>query len=286
MIETSRRIACAPMLLSQFEATTEYLARDPITHTLLIALARRAQSATAIRRQFVLAHDDEQQIVGVMFGGEQTILAASAPTYARALAHARSSTRNIRALIGPEAIVDAFLDGYRKGLLQSVHRDMHQELYVLGNLTLDPAFFAQHVYEADSRNLNTVAAGAAAMIDEELGYDPSRRPSFGQEILQQIHARRWWIAQDDALRLLCRVGASTIESMQLECIWAPIESRGMGYATRALATICAQLLKRRPTLSLAVNRDNERAKRLYERLGFVRHGTQRTVLWMPDKELK
>jgi len=279
MMQTPMHIACAPMGLHEIEATIRYLAQYPIEHAQLLALARRSQSTTSLRHQFVLAHQPDASICGVMFAHTQTILSTTDGATARALAQPDLQHRGFRGVSGPEETVDIFLDEY-KGKQKNISRiDTAQELYVLSTLALDPAFFSQHVAEADIHDIDTIAAGAASMIQEELGYDPRRRPTFKREILNQIQSHRWWIAQDDSLRLLCRIGATTIETMQLECIWSPPHSRGYGHATRALATICAHLLKRRATLSLAVNASNERAKKLYERIGFTKYGTQRTVLW-------
>jgi ribosomal protein S18 acetylase RimI-like enzyme len=278
MLETPE-IHCAPMRLHELDATIAHLAHDPIGHAQLLALARRAQSAIPVRRQLVLAHDAEGPIRGVMFASQQTLLGATDGASAHALARYLPAPPLRYALTGPPLAVDAFLAGGRAKISRSVRRDLPQQIFVLEHLALNPAFFADEVSEAGVRDLEAVVTGTARMIEEELGYDPRRRPAFRREILKQIHARRWWIAQDNELRLLCRVGATTLDTIQLECIWAPPRSRGRGYATRALATICAQLLKRRSVLSLAVNRENARAKRLYERLGFVPYGTQRTVLW-------
>lgn len=280
MLETSA-ILCAPMRLHEFDATIAHLAFDPIAHAQLLALARRAQSATAVRQQLVLARDTyaEGAIRGVMFASPQTLLGPTDEASARALARYPPSQPAMHALTGPPLAIDAFLAGEHGKRTRGIRRDLAQQIFTLEHLALNPAFFAEEVSEAGVRDLETVVSGSAEMIEEELGFDPRRRPAFRREVLKQIHARRWWIAQDDELRLLCRVGATTIDTMQLECIWAPPRSRGRGYATRALATICAQLLRRRSVLSLAVNRENVRAKRLYERLGFLPYGTQRTLLW-------
>jgi len=280
MPETSE-IHCAPMRLHEFDATIAHLAHDPIAHAQLLALTRRAQSATAVRQHLVLARatDAEGSIRGIMFASPQTLLGPTDEAAARALARYPPSPPAMHALTGAPGVIDAFLSGEHAKRRRSIRRDLPQQILVLQHLALNPAFFAEAVSEAGVRDLESVVNGTAEMIEEELGFDPRRRPAFRREILKQIQAHRWWIAQDDELRLLCRVGATTIDTMQLECIWAPPRSRGRGYATRALATICAQLLKRRSVLSLAVNRENLRAKRLYERLGFLPYGTQRTLLW-------
>ncbi len=266
-----------PMGLADFEPTIEFLARRPIEHAQLLALARRAQATLGLRRKFRLGYSNDGQLNTVIFQSPQTIVSHSDPGITAnfpLLPH-----RSLRMLTGPPAQVSAYLARHQRTEQRSPRLDAHQQLYLLTSLALEPAFFSREVSEADVDDLDLVTHGTAHMIQEELGYDPSQRPTFRQEILQQILARRWWIAKADQLHLLCRVGATTQQTMQLECIWAPPAARGVGHATRALATICAQLLQRRPTLSLAVNDHNTRARKLYERLGFVPHSTQRTILW-------
>lgn len=276
---TQGLIRSVPMGIRDFEATIAFLAERPIDHAGLLSLARRAQSTISLRRQFVLACDSDARICGVMFTGLQTMLSHAHVDATTAFARLSLQQRPIRALIGPEETVTQFIAERSNASEAPPHLDTIQDLYVLRTLALEPVFFADHVAEANTHDLDNIVIGAATMICEELDYDPRRRPTFRREILNQIQGRRWWIAQDPALRLLCRIGATTTETMQLECIWSPPESRGLGHATRSLATICAHLLKRRSSLSLAVNTTNARAIKLYERLGFVKYSTQRTLLW-------
>ena len=275
----TQMIAVRTMGMNDVEAAVEYLARLPIEHASLLALTRRAQSTISLRRQLLLAHGEDEALCGLMFSSPQTIIGSSDISAIHAFARATSAHRAIRALIGPEAVISAFIKASEQPRLTQPRLDTIQHLYVLQSLNIEPEFLFDHVAVATACDLDTIVTGASAMIQEELGYDPSRRPTFRREILNQIQAHRWWIAKDEALRLLCRIGATTKETMQLECIWAPPESRGSGYATRALASICMQLLTRRATLSLAVNTANERAIRLYRRIGFMQHTSQRTLLW-------
>ena len=219
-------------------------------------------------------------ITGIALDGPQTLLSTGVPDAFAALGEERREAPPIRALVGPASSIAAYRAGAQGALLRMPRLDTDQILMLRRAIRLDVAPRRPEVREALHADRDVIAAGAGEMILAELGYDPRARPTFAFEIAQQIASRRWWLAEDgDKLRLLCRTGAITPETIMLECVWSPERSRGHGYATLALAQICALLLERRPSLSLAVASGNAKAQALYARLEFFAHGRQRTLLW-------
>jgi predicted GNAT family acetyltransferase len=71
----------------------------------------------------------------------------------------------------------------------------------------------------------------------------------------------------------------TPEAVQLQGVWTDPELRRQGRATRAMTTLCHQLLKDTQSVTLFVNDFNDTAIRVYERVGFRRIGSMRTVLF-------
>jgi len=55
--------------------------------------------------------------------------------------------------------------------------------------------------------------------------------------------------------------------VQLQQVWVDPDLRGRGYATRALADLCGQLLASTPIVCLFVRPENAAAIALYERIG-------------------
>ncbi|MGH7611307.1 MAG: GNAT family N-acetyltransferase, partial [Candidatus Dormibacteria bacterium] len=73
--------------------------------------------------------------------------------------------------------------------------------------------------------------------------------------------------------------AVTAEAVQIQGVWTDPALRGEGRATRAMAELCHSLLKDTGTVTLFVNDFNLTAIHVYERVGFCRIGTMRSVLF-------
>ena len=67
--------------------------------------------------------------------------------------------------------------------------------------------------------------------------------------------------------------------MQLQQVWADVETRGHGYARRGLQDLCRLLLRDTPAVCLFVRPENERAIRLYDAIGMHRDGAFRSLVF-------
>jgi predicted GNAT family acetyltransferase len=127
----------------------------------------------------------------------------------------------------------------------------------------------------------TVARNSAAMIREELGYDPrAGSAEFDANVRGAIDRGTWWVGEcGGELCFYCSEGPYSAHTLQLQGIWTPPALRRKGYAARALFAICDALLDEHPTLSLYVNDFNAPALALYAALGFKQVGEFSTLLF-------
>jgi RimJ/RimL family protein N-acetyltransferase len=201
------------------------------------------------------------------------------------------------------AALDAFVDGVRRARSSRMfvgERPAVARLWAqtgsffpapVAIRTSQPVYAIERVRpEADSAGIDVARATlaeldelvphSAAMIAGEVGGDPQRATSEFRTRTARIVDRGWWwrARVDGRLAFMCNVGSATPYTAQLQGVWTPPGMRGRGYATRALAAICARLLAEHPSLCLYVNDFNAPAIALYERVGFERVGEFQTIL--------
>jgi len=76
------------------------------------------------------------------------------------------------------------------------------------------------------------------------------------------------------------LGSVTPDAVQIQGVWVNPACRGQGIAAPAMAAVVAQAQAEiAPTASLYVNDFNERALRVYRKVGFTQVGTYATVLF-------
>jgi len=127
----------------------------------------------------------------------------------------------------------------------------------------------------------TVASNSAAMIREELDYDPrAGSAEFDGIVRNSIERGAWWVGEvDGIICFFCSEGPYSAHTLQLQGIWTPPALRRKGFAKHALFAICKALLGKYPTLSLYVNDFNTPAIALYESLGFKQVAEFSTLLF-------
>ncbi len=131
-------------------------------------------------------------------------------------------------------------------------------------------------------DLEQAVAAGAAMHLEEVGFDPllSDPVGFRQRVLTLI--RRGWVhlwMEDGEIVFKAERSAVTAEAIQLQGVWTNPRFRGQGLGTLAMARLCQQLLAETEAVTLFVNDFNAVAIHVYERIGFRRIGTMRSVLF-------
>ncbi|GAA1731940.1 GNAT family N-acetyltransferase [Aeromicrobium alkaliterrae] len=130
--------------------------------------------------------------------------------------------------------------------------------------------------------LDLLYPACVQMFTEEVGVDPeATHGNLYRARVAQLIAQGWSyaIVERDRVLFKAEVGATGPGTCQLQGVWVDPELRGTGLAAPAVAGV-VNLVRDEiaPTVSLYVNRHNERAHRTYLRAGFRQHDTFATIL--------
>jgi ribosomal protein S18 acetylase RimI-like enzyme len=135
---------------------------------------------------------------------------------------------------------------------------------------------------AHTDELEQLVRAGAAMHLEEVGFDPlTVDPSgYRERVLTLIRRGRLYVwMEGDRVAFKAECSSVTPEAVQLQGVWTDPALRRQGRATRAMAILCHRLLAETEWVTLFVNDYNDTAIRVYERTGFKRIGSMRTVLF-------
>ena len=122
--------------------------------------------------------------------------------------------------------------------------------------------------EADAAELtaNSAEQHREDLHDDREAADPA---GFRERHASDVRDGRWWIARERGrIVFQVHVGASSATAVQLGGVFVPPELRGRGHATAGVRGICARLFDRYEIVTLYCDEANERARRVYERVGF------------------
>ncbi len=145
-----------------------------------------------------------------------------------------------------------------------------------------PVELPSPIRRATLADFDQVLTAGAAMHLEEVGFDPLQSDPDGFRHRVQTLIRRGWIhvwMVDGRLAFKAECAAVTAEAIQLQGVWTRPDLRHRGLGTSGMATLCRQLLRETQAVTLFVNDFNLGAIRVYERVGFQRIGTMRSVLF-------
>ncbi len=258
----------------------DYLASAPFDNVFLswlIAFDRAPVTRSAL---FVYS-DRDANVRGVAFFGRQVVLAANEDAVIAAFAAAAREHRFERMIVAPRATVERYWELVRPWHAAPRLVRESQPLLAVDRSTLRGARDGVRVRRARPDQWQAVANNSAAMIEQELEYDPRRAAAeFDANVRIMIDRGLWWIGERNAdLCFFCNAGPHNAKTLQLQGIWTPPALRGRGLATAALYGVCDELLEEVPSLSLYVNGFNASALALYDRVGFRRVGEFATLLF-------
>lgn len=184
-------------------------------------------------------------------------------------------------IVGPRPTVEAYWARVKDHHAAPRLVRKSQPLLVVDRKTLRGETAGVTVRRALPREWETVARNSAAMIRDELGYDPrASSPEFDSNTRTAVERGAWWIGENKGvICFFASEGPHSAYTLQLQGIWTPPDLRGRGLAAKSLHGICAALLGQHPTLSLYVNDFNAPALRLYDHLGFTQAGEFSTLLF-------
>lgn len=225
--------------------------------------------------------DGRQEIRGVAFFGRQVVLASESGEVTDAFAEIAPTYRFERMIVAPRQVAERYWERVRKWHTPPRRVRESQPVLAVDRSSLVRQTGPVLVRRAYPREWETVAENSAKMIEHELEYDPRGvSAEFNANVRMMLDRGLWWVGEHDGeLCFFCNAGPRSPYTLQLQGIWTPEHLRGRGLAASALSGICDELLGELPSLSLYVNGFNERALRLYARLGFQRAGEFATFLF-------
>jgi predicted GNAT family acetyltransferase len=158
----------------------------------------------------------------------------------------------------------------------------NQPLLAIGAPPPVPADPAVRLVRPDE--LEALFPAAVAMYTEEVGVSPTRdggERSYRERVAELVHGQRAYARfVNGRVVFKAELAAVTRHTAQVQGVWVDPDFRGRGLATRAMAAVVHDALRRvAPTVSLYVNDYNHAARRVYARCGFHQVGTFATVLF-------
>jgi uncharacterized protein len=185
-------------------------------------------------------------------------------------------------LLTPRSMALPFLDELRtkRGPLDirllrdrmPVMRVARDDLTPRSELPSDERWTRALLRRAEQREFGVLRAACREVTIEELGIDPEKfhGPGFLAALRRRLRAGREYVWMERG-RLVFRaaVSAATPEAVLVEGVYTPPAERGVRRGTYGMHELCRLLLERHRSVVLFVGGDNERAIRLYERLGFT-----------------
>jgi RimJ/RimL family protein N-acetyltransferase len=197
----------------------------------------------------------------------------NASAFAPLAAEAARFAQRPRHIVGSEDVTEPFWREYarfaaglrwtrREPVLVTGRADLRVPRATEKQVSLEPA------READVAELT---ANSAEQHREDLRDDRASDDATG---FRERHAKdvcdgRWWVVRErGSIVFQVHVGASCAQAVQLGGVFVPPASRGRGHATAGMRGICARLLEQHALVTLYCDEANERARRVYERVGF------------------
>ncbi|MCX6452858.1 MAG: GNAT family N-acetyltransferase [Actinobacteria bacterium] len=131
--------------------------------------------------------------------------------------------------------------------------------------------------------LSLIFPSAVEMFTQEVGTSPlglDNGASFRSRLAELIlQGRAFARIENGEVLFKAEIGLSTPRAAQIQGVWTQPARRGEGIATSGMATVVLEALKSSDRVSLYVNDFNESALRVYEKVGFMHHGTLASVLF-------
>lgn len=268
---------------SDLEALQEFLSLNPLENLFMAARIDLLGVEPARLGCPIYGVERDGELVGCAHVGANLVVAGDDPVVVPMLVDALGRRRTSQSIMGPSRIVgdlhEALIE--RWGASWSSHRDarLHQPLMAIDH---DPVVEPDpRVGFVDHDHYHAYFEAAVRMYTEEVGASPlDSRGSYQAYVRSQIQARRafgafldgrcWWKSD---------IGAAYADACQIQGVWLDPQVRGNGFSEAAMAQVVVLARQTYPTVSLYVNDYNERARKMYEAIGFETVGELATILY-------
>ena len=246
--------------------------------------------------------DEHQSLRGLCFVGNGGTLVLSvdepgvAELFARTLAE---RGRRFTLAVGPDEALRLFMKVYCHGLGVKPVLDRRQPFYVLEKRHLAKGVKEIDMEQASLDSIDELTVLACDMVCEDLKLDPVEvdRRKYRLRMTERIVDGRAYMCRDEKGRAIfkCDLAVCGPEGALLEGVFTPRDLRGQGNATRAIWTLCKDLLsddkaddgkivrEAVPFVALHVDEKNKAARRAYEKVGF-QHACDFRLVLMPQVE--
>lgn len=251
---------------------------------------------------FLGVFDEHQSLRGLCFVGNSGNLVLSvdepgvAEHFARLLAE---RGRRFTLAVGPDDALRLFLRTWAQltGLKPDLER--RQPFYVLDRKHLAKGLKEIDMEQASLDSIDELTVLACDMVCEDFKLDASEvdRRKTRLRMTERIVDGNAYMCRDEKGRAIfkCETPVRGPEGVLIEGVFTPKDLRGRGIATRAIWTLCKDLLTEdkaedgkparepAPFVALHVDERNKAARAAYEKAGFQHHGDFRLAL-LPQAE--
>lgn len=172
-------------------------------------------------------------------------------------------------VLGPKAQVNTFTSHLQRGG-RGVRLRSPQLWYVCRR----PQFAAEalQLTLATAEQLDEIAEVQAQLVYEQHRVDPRLKDPLGfrERVSERIRRQRTWVrTHQGKLIFKAEMVCESPAAVYIESIWTHPDYRGKGVATRCVSDMVNRFLFRKKAVCLVVEPEEEAARRVYERVGFV-----------------
>jgi len=267
------------------ESIREFLERDCVTNAFVISrLARwldRELPLSRLSGEFWIA-ESAGTIHAVIYIGANLVPTVCEERVIDALAaRLAQEPRRSSSIVGPEAVVHPLWDQLKSAWGNARAIRGEQPLLIIRSAPL--VVPDSEVRAVEPVELSLIFPAAVEMFTEEVGISPlnvDNGASFRSRLAELIvQGRAFAHIEDGCVLFKAEVGIVTPGTAQIQGVWTTPDRRGEGVASAGVAAIVLEALRMSESVSLYVNDFNESALRVYEKVGFTRHGTLASVLF-------
>lgn len=261
---------------SDTTALGQLVAQDPVTNAYVQSIldtGRRAGPIGGFARGIFLGIFDLNQpgtLVAACWAGANIVPVTNDTEHGAYFGQALSAlNEHFGSIFGPQSAVMGIWEVLQHGPQSA--RDVRQDqpfMTITDQAAITPNPSVRLAIEAD---YDAVLPASVAMFTEELGYSPVADGSNGYRLrVRQLIARGHTMIEPGQRNVTFKAdfGIVTDRAVQIQGVWIPPESRGLGRAAPGMAAVVNYALTLAPVVSLYVNDFNTAAIRTYQRVGF------------------
>jgi predicted GNAT family acetyltransferase len=248
----------------------DFLAKRPL-HTVAMAGFIRDNGLTSSlnRGVFFGYRNHWNQLEGVALIGHAMLMETSTDRALQAFAEIARKLTTAHMIMGEQQRISEFWDYYSEGGQQM--RLACQELLFELQWPVVVCESVSGLRPATEPDLELVMRVQAQMAVSENGIDPLEKDpeGFRERCMHRIKRGRTWVSTEHGTIVFkAEVMVETPENIYLEGIWVDEAQRGHGLGLRCLSQLSRQLLSKSKSISLLVNKKDEKAQSLYRKAGY------------------